>query len=190
MSNSFITETMEEKTILSNQSKGHKSVDNEAVGIKDYLNLLIREVCISGDSLEKYENLLKKMSPAIYEQCLDFISFFNGVKQKGHREQGELESLHEKGRSLFLTDETICIIDSELNKTEGKPLPPEVDVEDIKSVTNDNLSVGLIIVSFAFPIVGWLLFFSLRKKTPVRAKSCSKAAWIGIIVFFAVLLLF
>ena len=43
----------------------------------------------------------------------------------------------------------------------------------------DAPSTGLNILSLLFPIVGWILYFVYRDKEPVKAKSCSKFAWIG-----------
>ena len=48
----------------------------------------------------------------------------------------------------------------------------------------DAPSVGLNIVSFLFPLAGWILYFVFRENTPVKAKSCSKWAWIGVAVNF------
>lgn len=41
----------------------------------------------------------------------------------------------------------------------------------------EKTSVGLNIVSFLIPIVGWILYLVL--KSPVKAKSCAKWGWIG-----------
>ena len=52
---------------------------------------------------------------------------------------------------------------------------------------NDKPSVGLNILSFLFPLVGWILYFALNKTE--KAKSCSKWAWIGFVVGFVLNLL-
>lgn len=54
---------------------------------------------------------------------------------------------------------------------------------DAVDSANDEASTGLCILSFLFPIVGWILYFSLSGE---RAKACAKWAWIG---FFVGLLL-
>lgn len=51
------------------------------------------------------------------------------------------------------------------------PYPP-VQPEDAPNI-------GLNILSVFFPIVGWVLYFVYRDKEPLKAKSCSKFAWIG-----------
>ena len=49
---------------------------------------------------------------------------------------------------------------------------------------NDEPSVGLGILSFLFPLIGWILYFVHRDKSPIKAKACSKWAWIGFGVSF------
>ena len=44
---------------------------------------------------------------------------------------------------------------------------------------NDESSVGLNILSFLFPIVGFILFFAMKAKTPYKAKACGKWGLIG-----------
>lgn len=44
----------------------------------------------------------------------------------------------------------------------------------------DKPSVGLNILSFIFPIVGWILYFVYRDDRPNRASACSKWAWISV----------
>lgn len=46
----------------------------------------------------------------------------------------------------------------------------------------DKASVGLCILSFLIPLVGWILYFVKRKDTPVKAKACSTWAWVGFAV--------
>jgi len=38
---------------------------------------------------------------------------------------------------------------------------------------------GLNVLSLFFPVVGWILYFVYRDKTPIKAKACAKFAWIG-----------
>ena len=47
----------------------------------------------------------------------------------------------------------------------------------------DKAKVGLVILSFLFPIIGLILFFSKRKKTPKAAKSYIIAAAVGIALY-------
>lgn len=51
----------------------------------------------------------------------------------------------------------------------------------------DKPSVGLNILSFFIPLVGWILYFALNKTE--KAKSCSKWAWIGFAVNFVLYLI-
>lgn len=43
----------------------------------------------------------------------------------------------------------------------------------------DQPSSGLNILSFIVPIAGWIMYFVFKSKTPKKAKSCAKWAWIG-----------
>ena len=46
----------------------NNSADNE------YINMCIKEVCINGDSLSKYQKIIeKKFSPNYYQKCNDFV---------------------------------------------------------------------------------------------------------------------
>ena len=47
----------------------------------------------------------------------------------------------------------------------------------------DKAKVGLVILSFLLPLIGLILFFSKRKKTPKAAKSYVIAAVIGMVMF-------
>ena len=45
-------------------------------------------------------------------------------------------------------------------------------------------SAGLKVVSFLFPIIGWILYFAYKNDQPVKAGDCAKFAWIGFGVGF------
>lgn len=47
-------------------------------------------------------------------------------------------------------------------------------------------STGLKILSFLFPIVGWILYFVFKDENIVKAKDCAKFGWIGFAVSFAI----
>lgn len=46
-------------------------------------------------------------------------------------------------------------------------------------MSEDKSSIGLNIISFICPLVGWILYFALRDNTPIKAGACSTWAWIG-----------
>lgn len=48
----------------------------------------------------------------------------------------------------------------------------------------DTPNAGLNVLSFFFPLIGWILYFVFKGETPKKAKSCSKFAWIGFGVSF------
>lgn len=43
----------------------------------------------------------------------------------------------------------------------------------------DTSSIALNVLSFLFPVVGWVLWGMYKATSPIRAKACSKWAWIG-----------
>lgn len=45
-------------------------------------------------------------------------------------------------------------------------------------------STGIKIVSFLFPIIGWILYFIYKDEQSVKAGECAKFAWIGFGVAF------
>ena len=50
----------------------------------------------------------------------------------------------------------------------------------------DESNVGLNILSFFIPLVGWILWGVFKNESPIKAKACSRWAWIG----FAILAVF
>lgn len=56
-------------------------------------------------------------------------------------------------------------------------------------IIDDRPSIVLNAISFLSPLVGWILYFSKRKKTPIKASSCSKWAWISFAISVATLYL-
>lgn len=61
----------------------------------------------------------------------------------------------------------------------------DLSSEEVKKILSDEdadatmIKVLLGILSFLFPLIGWILYFYFRKKDIKRAKICSKWAWIG-----------
>lgn len=52
----------------------------------------------------------------------------------------------------------------------------------------DKPNVGLCILSFLLPIVGWILWGIHKKNTPIKAGACSLWAWVGVVIYSFVLL--
>lgn len=186
--------THQDHSILSASSKGSYSAANGSFNMYDYLNALIPEVCIKGDVLSKYDRLLHKMDSdgSMYGECAKYIAYFDEIKQKGQYESVDRELLHQMGETLHLTEETMGIIDAELDQIAAKTrsfAKEESITYEAQSSSDDHPSVVATIVSFIFPIIGWILYFVLRNKWPQKAKACSKAAWISVainVAFFAI----
>lgn len=47
---------------------------------------------------------------------------------------------------------------------------------------NQKISIGYRLLSFLFPIVGWVLYFQWRKSEPRKAKQASILAWVGFVI--------
>lgn len=59
-----------------------------------------------------------------------------------------------------------------------------VDKSDMpahKPDKEEKLSFGYGILSFLFPIVGWVLYYQWKQSKPVKAKQASRVAWLGFI---------
>lgn len=59
----------------------------------------------------------------------------------------------------------------------------------VGSTEADEPSTGLNVLSFFFPIVGWILYFVWNKKLPRKASSVAKWAWIGFAASLAMTLI-
>ncbi|MCQ2305684.1 MAG: hypothetical protein MJZ97_11930 [Bacteroidales bacterium] len=49
---------------------------------------------------------------------------------------------------------------------------------------NNNGNTGLKIISFLFPIIGWVLYFVKKDENIEEAKAYSKCAWLGFGISF------
>lgn len=54
-----------------------------------------------------------------------------------------------------------------------------VHIDNIEHHRSDKLSAGWIILSFFFPIIGWILYFFWKDESPQKAYNVAKWAWIG-----------
>lgn len=65
-------------------------------------------------------------------------------------------------------------------RPQPQPFPPTPQPQPQPiPIGEDKSNVGLNILSFLFPLVGWILYFVHREKYPIKAKACSLWAWIG-----------
>ncbi len=49
---------------------------------------------------------------------------------------------------------------------------------------DEGAPVGLKAISLLFPIVGWVCYFIYKDSNIVKARDCSKFAWIGFVISF------
>lgn len=64
----------------------------------------------------------------------------------------------------------------------GNAVTPTQPSNVIYTVEEDEPSTELNILSFLVPVAGWIMYFVFRDETPIKAKACSKWAWIGVAV--------
>ena len=55
---------------------------------------------------------------------------------------------------------------------------------EVKIVKEDKPSLLLNIVGFLSPIIGWIIWLCLKKKSPIKAASCGKWATISFVLNF------
>lgn len=79
-----------------------------------------------------------------------------------------LKEVHATEEKEDVKGKTVSLSSEEVNKI--------LSDEDSDATT---IKVLCGILSFLFPLIGWILYFYLRKKDIKRAKICSKWAWIG-----------
>ena len=103
---------MGDKTIVGGQTnlgKGGDSVFNMGESDYGYLDNLIREVCLKGDSLDKYGLVLKKRYPSVacYELCREFVQIYSHLKELGKPSFSEVQRLQKLGTALHLSEDTM-----------------------------------------------------------------------------------
>lgn len=148
-----------------------------------YLNALIREVIVNGDSLDKYRLMLKKRFPEkdIFLHCQDFVQECSRLKEGGSPTFSVMYRLQKKGGELHLSEETMndifraldgVIINSPENK-EGGSFENLTNIDDLYDyLTKGGRDVGFassstrqlkktsrsIVCFYILSIVMWLVF--------------------------------
>ena len=70
------------------------------------------------------------------------------------------------------------------------PQPQPIAQPNPYPYKEDEPSTGLNVISFLFPIAGWILYFVFKEDRPNRARACSRWGWIGFGVGFVLYLIF
>lgn len=68
----------------------------------------------------------------------------------------------------------------------GNAVTPTQPSNELYTAKEDEPSTGLNILSFFVPVAGWIMYFVFRDETPIKAKACSKWAWIGFGIQFVI----
>jgi hypothetical protein len=148
-----------------------------------YLNALIREVIVNGDSLDKYRLMLKKRFPEkdIFLHCQDFVQECSRLKEGGSPTFSVMYRLQKKGGELHLSEETMNdifraldgVIINSPEKKEGKSFTNLTNIDDLYDyLTKGGRDVGFassstrqlkktsrsIVCFYILSIVLWLVF--------------------------------
>ena len=91
------------------------------------------------------------------------------------REECRLDWLHVIG----VLKSILNIYDIDQGEDTARVQEERQDEGDIVDVTHEEMSPALVILSFLFPIVGFILWGIWRKDSPKKASNVVKAAWIG-----------
>lgn len=117
---------MEDKTVVgrnpfSEKSRKLRDADSSEEDY-GYVDSLIREVCLKGDSLEKYASILmKKYSDGtVYEGCYRFVNTFLRIRNAGSVTKEDGLSLREMAARIHLSKETYEMIESFLGTSSLK----------------------------------------------------------------------
>lgn len=75
------------------------------------------------------------------------------------------------------------------NQTDGtaKSAPP---APSANSNSSDSGSIGFGVLSFMFPVVGFILYLVWVDVMPLKAKSCGKGAITGLVIWFAAAMIY
>ncbi len=117
---------MEDKTVLgrnpfSEKSRKLRDADSSEEDY-GYVDSLIREVCLKGDSLDKYAPILmKKYSDGtVYEGCYRFVKTFLRIRNTGSITEDDGLILREMADRIHLSKDTYETIESFLDTSSSK----------------------------------------------------------------------
>ncbi len=157
---------MEDRSVLS-QSSG--AINNQ--GINEYANECIKEVCLKGDSLSKYQKQIeKKFGEAFYNKCDDFVKEVQRSIESKKFSNTSVINLKHLAKEIGIPVETVDIIKNHYYTIfvsnppipiPDPPLPPEVPGE--KGSGN---SKWIIILLIAILGVGCYIAFNQNRDTP------------------------
>ena len=129
----------------------------------DYINHLVRSVCMNGDSFDKYERMLEKKYPKMDFPaiCKQFLTIVNSVKEKKSFSQSDGAQLRTLGEKLHLSDETlslilndlqlgkeICMLSGDKSPMMKKPFSKKVSFYVIAILGLALIGLGLFVVRF------------------------------------------
>lgn len=150
-----------------------------------YLNDLVIAVCINGEKLEKYEKVaIKQYGEDVLSNTKLFVEEVSLCLQRQIVTNTTKINLNYLGKKAGLSEETISKIIEHCEHQINIIPKEEGDEDNDAQAKYDGPNRFLNILSFIFPLLGWVLFFVLifLFKKPTMAQSCAKWAFFGILI--------
>ncbi|MCQ2244707.1 MAG: hypothetical protein MJZ32_10680 [Bacteroidaceae bacterium] len=92
---------MEDKSLFNNTN------DTERI---EYINECVREVCINGDDLKKYEKMIGKLfpgEPELFQNLMVFVKNWNGIKSRETMTETSIANIRYIAQNIHVSEETI-----------------------------------------------------------------------------------
>lgn len=132
-----------------------------------YINALVRNVCLNGDSFDKYERMLEKKYPGkgYTTLCQEFVFKVNDIKARQSFLQSDLEHLKDLGDRLHLSEDSLSLVIDDLHASikDESIVTPEEGPSDKKPISKFVLAALLALLCLA--IIALCLFFARSNRS-------------------------
>ena len=164
---------MEDRSVLS-QSSG--AINNQ--GINEYANECIKEVCLKGDSLSKYQKQIeKKFGEAFYNKCDDFVKEVQRSIESKKFSNTSVINLKYLAKEIGIPVETVDIITNHYSTIFNPPIPiPDPPLPpDVPGEKGSGNNKWIIILLIAILGVGCYIAFNQNRDTPDSSYNLNQA---------------
>ena len=150
---------MEDQSIL-----GQNSGTVNQAGINEYANELIKQVCLQGDSLSKYQKQIeKRFGGDFYTKCNNFVEEVHHSVESGKFSNTSVVNLKYLAKEIGIPVETVDEVVAKLAETrEGKG--GSGNTEDKKK--SGGINSWIILLFLVILTIGCYFVFSQNEKTP------------------------
>ena len=164
---------MEDRSVLS-QSSG--AINNQ--GINEYANECIKEVCLKGDSLSKYQKQIeKKFGEAFYNKCDDFVKEVQRSIESKKFSNTSVINLKYLAKEIGIPVETVDILTNHYSTIFNPPIPiPDPPLPpDVPGEKGSGNNKWIIILLIAILGVGCYIAFNQNRDTPDSSYNLNQA---------------